>query len=149
MAKRPTPDAKATAVARVLSGESRRQVASEMGVAESSVRRWVNAAESRETAQAIDLAEKAQAIAEEIVHLQEQARHALITRVVELAPKSDDLDKVANAYSKITDKSLLTRGKATQRTETISRDSIDGEIAQLLEEMARREQSDSASNGAG
>lgn len=142
-----TPEQRATAVGRVLAGESRRAVAKDMGIADSTVRSWVKASETRETAGAQELAQRAQVIAEEIEHLQEAARHALIRRIVELAPRSDDLDKVANAYAKVTDKSLLTRGKPNQRTETISKDSIDGEIAGLLEEMARREQSGAATNG--
>lgn len=146
MAKRKTPEQKAVAVARVLAGESRRQVASEFGVSDSTVRGWVAKAEQRDTAQDKDLAKRAQAALEEIEHWQEIARHALIQRLVELAPKSEDLDKVASAYERITKSSLLGRGKATGRTEVIQRDSIDTEIATLLEEMARREH---AGNGSG
>jgi transposase-like protein len=145
--KRLTPDEKATAVAQVLAGESRREVARRMGITETSVRRWVKEADGRETSRAQELAEKAQAIAEEIEHWQELARHALIRRIVELAPRSEDLDKVAGAYEKVTKSSLLSRGKATGRTEVIQKDSVDTEIQDLLETMARREAA--GSNGSG
>jgi transposase-like protein len=148
MAKRRTREEKAAAVAQVLAGQaSRRQVADQLGVSDSTVRRWMGEAERRETAQEKDLAERAEDLAEEIQDLQEQVRHQLLERIAALIPDTDSVRELGTVYGIVTDKSLLTRGKATGRTEVIQKDSVDTEIANLLETMARREAA--GSNGTG
>ncbi len=132
-----TPEERATAVGRVLAGESRRKVADAMGVSDSTVRSWVKQSESRETAGAQELANRARAIADEISHLETIARHRLITRIADLAEKATDLDQVAKAYARVTDKALLAAGKPTSIVR--NQDQVDHEIEKLLEEMADRE----------
>lgn len=148
MAKRRTREEKAAAVAQVLAGQaSRRQVADQLGVSDSTVRRWMGEAERRETAQEKDLAERAEDLAEKIQDLQEQVRHQLLERIAALIPDTDSVRELGTVYGIVTDKSLLTRGKATGRTEVIQKDSVDTEIQDLLETMARREAA--GSNGTG
>jgi transposase-like protein len=148
MATRRTREEKAAAVAQVLAGQaSRRQVADQLGVSDSTVRRWMADVERRETAQEKDLAERAEDLAEKIQDLQEQVRHQLLERIAALIPDTDSVRELGTVYGIVTDKSLLTRGKATGRTEVIQKDSVDTEIANLLETMARREAA--GSNGTG
>ena len=133
----PTPKERATAVARVMAGESRRAVARSMGVSDSTVRVWVRAAESRGTAQENALADAAVSIAEQIEALQEKARLALIKRALELAPGADSIRDVMWAYGVATDKARLAAGKPTAITKSV--DQMDVEIDTMLAEMARRE----------
>lgn len=132
-----TFEQRATGVARVLAGESRRKVAGEMGVSDATVRRWITQSERRETAQDLDLADRAHKIADQIEHWETIARERLIRRVVELARESEDLAAVTNAYSKVTEKAMLRAGKPTSITKSV--DQMDTEIEQMLATMAERE----------
>lgn len=127
----PTPQERATAVARVLAGESRRGVAQSMGVSASTVSGWVKTAESPETEQAQSLAERARLIADEIEHAETIARDRLIHRITELAVFSQDLTAVTNAYDKLGQRALLRAGKPTSITQTKSSD-VDEAIERLL-----------------
>lgn len=141
-------DQKATAVARVLAGESRRKVADDMGVARSTLGRWVEQADGpAETDRSKKLAEDAATIRAGIEQKQEEVRQALLNRIAELIPKTDDLRAVATAFGIVTDKSLLTAGKPTGIHEHRSKDPLDLEIEQLLDEEAKKR--GAASNGSG
>lgn len=137
-----TDDQRATAVARVLAGESRRKVAQDMGVSDATVRRWIGKAERRETAQGMSLAEKAQGIAEQIEHWETIARDRLIQRIAELAVFSHDLTAATNAYDKLGQRALLRAGKPTSITQTKSSD-VDEAIERLLAEHDELEKSGS------
>lgn len=135
---------RATAVARVLAGESRRKVAGEMGVSPRTVRRWLDEAERADTPRAQTLAERAQAIADEIEHWETIARHRLIERIACLAVDSEDLAAATNAYSKLSEKALLRAGKPTGIHEHRASDPLDAEIEQLLSEEAAKRDGDTA-----
>lgn len=130
---------RATAVGRVLAGESRRKVAKEMGVSDATVRRWMAQAESRETAQGQTLADRAQKIAEEIGHWEEIARHTLIRRIAELGAETKDLAAAANAYRRVSEQVQLAKGKPTSITGTASSD-VDDAIERLLRKHDEAEQ---------
>lgn len=138
MAQHHTPDQKATAVARVLAGESRRKVAGDMGVSDATVRRWMAQAESCETAQEQKLAEDAATIRARIERKQEEVRDLLLDRIRDLIPETEDLRAVATAFGIVTDKSLLTAGKPTGIHEHRSTDPLDVELEQLISEEAAR-----------
>lgn len=130
-------ESRARAVARVLAGESRRAVAADTGIAASTIRAWLATTQSPETAGDVRLADRAQAIAGDIEHHETIARDRLIQRIVELAPTSEDLVAVTNAYAKLSDRALLRAGKPTSITGTV--DGMDAEIERMLSEMAERE----------
>lgn len=138
MAQHHTPDAKATAVARVLAGESRRKVAAGLGVSDGTVRRWVGKAERRETAQEEKLAEQAAEVVADIEARQREARAVLLERIVALVPDSDSLREVATAYGIVTDKVLLAEGKPTSRSEEVTVSRVERVAGQLDELAARR-----------
>lgn len=142
----PTPHERATAVARVMAGESRRGVAKSMGVSDGTVRRWIAQAERRGTAQEETLAMNAQSLAERIMQRQEEVRDQLLERISALIPVTDDLRAVATAYGIVTDKSLLTAGKPTGIHEHRASDPLDAEIEQLLSEEAAK-RGDAAESG--
>lgn len=144
----PTDEQRATAVARVLAGESRRAVARDMGISDSTVGGWVKAAESGESERALNLAERAQKIAGEIEHWETIARERLIRRIVELAPASEDLAAVTNAFAKLSDKALLRAGKPTSITQTREASDVDDAIERLLRQHDEAEM-DASRNGTG
>ena len=131
-----TPNERAIAVARVLAGESQRKVAREMGVGDGTVRRWMAQAERRETAQAQSLAEQAQEIAGEIKRWEDIARHRLIRRIAEVAPRTEDLAQLASAYAKVTEKAMLAKKQPTAITATQS--DFDREVAELVEKVRQQ-----------
>lgn len=141
-----TEEQRTAAVARVLAGESRRKVAKDMGIAQSTVSGWVKAAQSAETERFRKMGEKAEGIAEQIENLQETARLMLLERVVELVPSTDGLKDVMWSYGVATDKSRLGKGQPTSITKSV--DQMDSEIEQMLATMAEREKSGSR-NGSG
>lgn len=148
MAVHHTPDEKANAVARVLAGESRRKVADDVGVNETTVRRWVRQAAGRETPQAKKIADTAEQIRARIEQTQEEVRELLLQRIRDLVPKTDDLRAVATAFGIVTDKAELTAGRPTGRFDHTHRDAdpLDAEIQQLLSEEAARAAPDTAGN---
>jgi transposase len=132
-----------------MAGESRRKVAADMNVSDGTVRRWLERAERRESAQDEKMADDAASLAERIAAKQEQVREQLLRRIAELAPTTDDLRAVATAYGIVTDKSLLTAGKPTGIHEHRASDPLDAEIEQLLSEEAAKRHGDAAEADAG
>ena len=126
------PEIKAQAVARVYAGESRRAVAEDCGVSDSTVREWLKLAESRETAQGKELARSAEEISRAITEKERGTRELLLDRLAAVVPESVSVREIATAYGILTDKSMLAKG---QPTSIVGRSDMDSEIRNLLEQM--------------
>lgn len=133
---------KAEAIALVDAGErSRCSIAEELGCSDSTVRRWIAAAERRETAGEKTLAAKAEALSEQIKATQSEVRQALLARLSELIPDTESLKDVATAYGIVTDKELLAAGKPTQihgQAIAIPETDDPSELERTAEELRRR-----------
>jgi transposase-like protein len=141
MSSQYTREEKARAVARVMAGESRRQVARDMGVGFSTVKRWVAAANNPVTDVDELLAVDAGDIAERIKQRQTQVRELLLDRLFALAPDTRSLKEVAIAYGIVTDKALLAAGKPTsihQERFAVPDDASADELAAVADELQRR-----------
>jgi transposase-like protein len=136
-----TNEQKAQAVARVVAGEHRRAVARDVGVSDATVRRWLAGAERRATAQEKVFGELADDIAERIRERQEELREALLRRMGDLIPATDDLRAVATAYGILTDKALLAAGKPTRihgGALDFPPDATPEQLASVADELRRR-----------
>jgi transcriptional regulator with XRE-family HTH domain len=141
MARQHSVEEKAQAVARVMAGESRRQVANDTGVGASTVKRWVAAANTPVTEVDVLLAEDAGDIAERIRQRQAQVRELLLDRLFALAPDTRSLKECAIAYGIVTDKALLAAGKPTSihhEALMVPDDASEEELAAMADELQRR-----------
>ncbi len=143
-----TDEQKTQAVARVFAGEHRRAVARDLGVSDATVRRWCAVADRRATAREkarrepdLSWADEADDLAERIRERQEEVRDALLRRIADLIPATDDLRAVATAYGIVTDKALLAAGKPTKiRAEApeLPPDATPEELVRIADELRRR-----------
>lgn len=143
MARHHAPEEKAQAVGRVLAGESREQVAKDIGVAASTVKRWIAAAQRSETDAEKTLAQSAEEIGERLKQKQEEVRELLLDRIESLIPQSKSLKDVSTAYGIVTDKMLLAQGKPTSihgQALALPDDATPEQVVAVADELrARRE----------
>lgn len=109
-----------------------------MAIGATTIRRWVSAAERRETADEKKLARTAMEIAESIKKKEAEAREALLDRLVAKAAECEDnVQQIATAYGILTDKANVAAGRPTGIVGK-SPDERDADIERLLQEEAAR-----------